>query len=58
MNERLIEQAAHWMMRLQSGEVSPEEREACARWQAADPRHAEVFQRMQGGARSISQAPL
>lgn len=40
-----LEEAAHWLARLDSGTASPEEFEA---WRAADPRHAAAFVRIAG----------
>jgi transmembrane sensor len=42
-NERLIDQAALWYARLDSGEASLSEFEA---WRDADPRHAVAFARV------------
>ncbi|TBU96537.1 FecR family protein [Stutzerimonas kirkiae] len=62
MSERplqsIIDEAAHWMMRLQSGEIQAEELRAFERWQAGDPRHAQVFQRMAGRLDVVRQPAL
>ena len=41
------QQAIDWMVRLSSGRVQPAERQAFERWQAADPAHAQAWERLQ-----------
>ncbi len=42
-----IEAAAEWMVRLTSGAASEQDRQAFARWQAADPAHARAWDALQ-----------
>ncbi|MBD1553125.1 FecR domain-containing protein [Pseudomonas typographi] len=57
-NEALIDEAALWMVRLQSGEASPQELQAFADWRAGDARRAEVFDRMSMGAQAMRAGEL
>lgn len=43
------EQAIEWLVEMRSGRAGPGEHAALARWLAADPRHAQAWQRL-GGA--------
>ena len=45
-DDAITDAAAHWCMRLHAEDCTAAEREAFARWQAADPRHAEEYQAM------------
>ncbi|WP_031325387.1 FecR/PupR family sigma factor regulator, partial [Pseudomonas taiwanensis] len=45
-DDAITDAAAHWCMRLHAEDCSVAEREAFARWLAADPRHAEEYQAM------------
>lgn len=45
-DDAITDAAAHWCMRLHADDCTPGEREAFARWLAADPRHAEEYQAM------------
>jgi transmembrane sensor len=45
-DDAITDAAAHWCMRLHADDCSAAEREACQRWQAADPRHAAEYQAM------------
>ncbi|QHG64602.1 FecR family protein [Pseudomonas putida] len=45
-DEAITDAAAHWCMRLHADDCTQVEREAFARWLAADPRHAEEYQAM------------
>lgn len=53
MNERpidsVLDEAAHWMARLQSGYASVAETQAFQAWHDSHPQHAQVFQRMAQG---------
>ncbi|WP_236198206.1 FecR/PupR family sigma factor regulator, partial [Pseudomonas putida] len=45
-DDAITDAAAHWCMRLHADDCTASEREAFARWLAADPRHAEEYQAM------------
>ncbi|MDZ3992357.1 FecR family protein [Pseudomonas sp. Teo4] len=45
-DDAITDAAAHWCMRLHADDCTPAEREAFARWLAADARHAEEYQAM------------
>jgi len=45
-DDAITDAAAHWCMRLHADDCTLVEREAFARWLAADPRHAEEYQAM------------
>ncbi|RCL21753.1 peptide ABC transporter substrate-binding protein [Pseudomonas sp. AFG_SD02_1510_Pfu_092] len=45
-DDAITDAAAHWCMRLHAEDCPAAEREAFARWLAADPRHAEEYQAM------------
>ncbi|MFJ4348979.1 FecR family protein [Pseudomonas sp. NPDC089401] len=45
-DDAITDAAAHWCMRLHADDCTTLEREAFARWLAADPRHAEEYQAM------------
>lgn len=42
------EAAAHWLVRMTSGETTPEERAEFARWRAADPAHEVALKELRG----------
>lgn len=42
--DNVVDQAITWLVRLQSGEVSPQTRAACQRWREADPLHECAWQ--------------
>ncbi len=46
--EVIPEQAAHWLLRLDEGHLDDNERLAFEQWLQTDPRHAQVFEQMQG----------
>lgn len=48
MSTDLDQQAANWVIRLNEGNLSEREQQQFERWQAADPRHAAAFERLQG----------
>ncbi|MHA6194642.1 DUF4880 domain-containing protein [Pseudomonas wadenswilerensis] len=48
VDEQVLEQALHWMVRLQSGVSSAEERLACDAWRARHPAHELAWQRLTG----------
>ncbi|BBH46594.1 FecR family protein [Pseudomonas sp. KU43P] len=45
-DDAITDAAAHWCMRLHADDCTQVERDAFARWLAADPRHAEEYQAM------------
>lgn len=45
-DDAITDAAAQWCMRLHADDCTVDEREAFARWLAADPRHAEEYQAM------------
>jgi transmembrane sensor len=45
-DDAITDAAAHWCMRLHADDCTAAEREAFARWLAADPRHAEEYRAM------------
>ncbi|WP_242673812.1 FecR domain-containing protein [Stutzerimonas kirkiae] len=45
--ERLIEEASHWIVRLQSGQASDEERQAFQQWRMADTRHERLCRQLE-----------
>ena len=44
----MVEQAIGWMVKLQSGEASADDWDACKRWRDARPDHAVAWERVQG----------
>lgn len=42
------EQAIEWMVLFRSGDATPEDYQRFSIWSAADPRHAQIWERMQG----------
>lgn len=57
-DERIVDEAAHWMMRLQSGQVDEADLRAFEHWQASDARHAQVFQRLGDSLEPLRQPAL
>lgn len=45
----LVEEAIQWMVRLQSGEISQEERQALEHWRSASSQHEAVFLKLSQG---------
>ncbi|MHC6224076.1 DUF4880 domain-containing protein [Pseudomonas sp. X10] len=45
--ERLIEQATHWIVLLRSGSASEADHQAFQTWRAQDPRHEQLCQRLE-----------
>lgn len=43
----VVDQAIGWMVRLQSGEASPQDWDAWKHWQSAQPEHAQAWERVQ-----------
>ncbi|MFL9926416.1 FecR family protein [Herbaspirillum lusitanum] len=48
LDNPLAEQAIEWMVLFRSGEATPEDYQRFSTWSAADPRHAQIWARMQG----------
>lgn len=48
-NDALVDEAAQWMARLQSGQMNAQERQAFHDWRAADPQHEQIIAMMGGG---------
>lgn len=44
----VLDQAAHWFVRMASGQAGAGEREALSQWRSADPEHERAWQRLQG----------
>jgi len=42
---RVLDEAAEWLMRLHDSHATPADRQACERWQRADPAHAQAWAR-------------
>jgi len=57
-DDALIDEAAHWMALLQSGQVSVAEHQAFLQWRNADPRRAEMVKAMEGGLVGIDHDTL
>jgi len=49
--------AIDWMVKLQSGAATEQEREACRRWRAAEARHELAWQRLQSLSERVSTLP-
>ncbi|MCW2294945.1 transmembrane sensor [Pseudomonas sp. BIGb0408] len=54
----VVDEAAHWMMRLQSGDISEDERQAFIAWQNSHPTHVQVFQRLADNLGLLRREPL
>ncbi|MBP0599798.1 FecR family protein [Herbaspirillum sp. LeCh32-8] len=48
LDNPVAEQAIEWMVLFRSGEATPDDYHRFAIWSAADPRHAQAWERMQG----------
>ena len=57
LDARAARVAAHWMMRLQGGELDADARQALARWRAADPDHETAWQRAEQVCRTFGMLP-
>ena len=53
----IVMDAIDWMVRLQSGTATEQEREACRRWRAAEARHELAWQRLQSLSERVSTLP-
>ncbi|MDN2697032.1 FecR domain-containing protein [Janthinobacterium sp. SUN073] len=54
---RAAREAAHWMMRLQGGELDAAARQGLARWRAAHPDHETAWQRAEQVCRTFGMLP-
>lgn len=54
----VLDQAAHWFVRLASGQAGAGEREALSRWRSADPEHERAWQRLQGLEQKLRAATM
>jgi len=54
---QVIEEAIRWMVTLQSGHASPEDYEACERWQEAHPLHQLAWDRLGQLDQQVRQIP-
>lgn len=57
LDARAARVAAHWMMRLQGGELDADARQALARWRAAHPDHETAWQRAEQVCRTFGMLP-
>lgn len=57
IDARAAREAAHWMVRLQGGELDDAARQALARWRAAHPHHETAWQRAEHVCRSFGMLP-
>lgn len=53
----LVEEAIQWMVRLQSGEISQEERQALEHWRSASSQHEAVFLKLSQGLSPLRDSP-
>lgn len=53
----VVEAAIAWMVRLQSGGATPQEHQACERWQQEQPAHAQAWQALNGFSRRLKTLP-
>lgn len=58
LEDRLAEEAIQWMVLLRSGMASEADRQRFEAWRAADPAHAEVMRRLEGGLGAVALPPL
>ncbi len=57
LSDAIAEAAVLWMVRLHSGDVSEQERQAFEAWLEQDHRHASAFDRLNGGLRTATDSP-
>lgn len=57
IDARAAREAAHWMMRLQGGELDTAARQRLARWRAAHPDHETAWQRAEQVCRTFGMLP-
>ncbi|WP_426218915.1 FecR domain-containing protein [Pseudomonas sp. DWRC2-2] len=53
----IVEQASEWLMLQWGGDLQGEQRQAFARWQAADPEHRRAWQRLQQLQHTLGSVP-
>lgn len=53
----IVEQASEWLMLHWGGELDADQRQAFARWQAADPEHQRAWQRLQQLQQTLGEVP-
>lgn len=53
----LVEEAIEWMVRQQSGEMTPDEQQALACWRGASALHEQVFQQLASGLQQVQASP-
>ena len=53
----LVEEAIQWMVRLQSGETTEQERRALEHWLSTSPRHEAAFQKISQGLSPLRESP-
>lgn len=56
--ERLIDEATYWFVRINSGDASPAEHQGFVDWRARDPRHEQVCARLEATLGQALRAPL
>ncbi|GIZ10619.1 DUF4880 domain-containing protein [Pseudomonas sp. NCCP-436] len=54
----VVDEAAYWMMRLQSGDISEDERQKFIAWHSSHPTHPHVFQRLNDNLGLVLREPL
>lgn len=57
VGEEVARRAAEWMARLWSEDASDAQRQACARWRAADPEHERAWKQLQSFAQKFDSLP-
>ncbi|KAB8059632.1 FecR domain-containing protein [Janthinobacterium violaceinigrum] len=57
VDTRAAQEAAHWMMRMQGGELDDEARQGLARWRARHPRNEAAWQRAEQVCRTFGMLP-
>lgn len=55
--QAIVEQASEWLMLQWGGDLQGEQRQAFARWQAADPEHRRAWQRLQHLQQTLGTVP-
>ncbi|WP_168734282.1 FecR domain-containing protein [Pseudothauera nasutitermitis] len=57
IDERIVDQAIGWLVRLQSGTASAADETACRQWRTAHPDHERAWQRLAGFSRRVHALP-
>lgn len=57
LDDDIVTVAIDWMVRMQSGSATEQEREACRRWRAAEARHELAWQRLQSLSERVATLP-